>query len=63
MLSSGEIDEIFDKHSVYPQRGSYSGNTPVKFKEMIAYSIFNSAKIIQRAWRTFKRHGQNEFGE
>ena len=65
LLSSGEIDEIYDKYTVYPQYSSYSGNIPVEFKKRIAYSIFNSAKVIQQAWRTYRlrpKIWQNEFG-
>ena len=39
---------------MYPQRGFHTHNTGYEFRQRIAYSIFNSVKIIQRAWRTFK---------
>ena len=54
LLSSDEVDEIFMNYSVYPPCGYHTHNTDYEFRERIAYSIFNNAKIIQRAWRTFK---------
>jgi hypothetical protein len=53
-LSSYEINGIFINYSIYPQRGFHTHNTDYEFRQKIAYSIFNSAKIIQRAWRAFK---------
>src|SRR5437763_15140349 len=52
-LSSDEVDRIFINYSVYPPRGYHIHNTDYEFKERIAYFIFNSAKIIQQAWRAF----------
>ncbi|CAG8791591.1 26655_t:CDS:1 [Dentiscutata erythropus] len=40
--------------SVYSQCGYHVYNTDNGFREEIAYSLFNSAKIIQRAWRDYK---------
>ncbi|CAG8779593.1 24281_t:CDS:2, partial [Gigaspora margarita] len=54
LLSSDEVDEIFMNYSIYPQRGYRVYNTKNEFREKIAYSLFNGAKIIQRAWRAFK---------
>ncbi|RIA79900.1 hypothetical protein C1645_745616 [Glomus cerebriforme] len=53
-LSSNEVDVIFMSYSEYPSRGYRIYNTDYEFRERIAYSLFNSAKIIQRAWRAFK---------
>ena len=53
-LSSDKVDGIFINYSVYPSRGYHLHNTDYEFKERIAYSIFNSTKVIQRAWRVFK---------
>src|SRR6266498_5304357 len=53
-LSSDEVDEIFINYSVYPPCGYHLHNTDYKFRERIAYSIFNSTKVIQQAWRAFK---------
>ncbi len=48
-LSSDKVDGIFINYSVYPSRGYHLHNTDYEFKERIAYSIFNSTKVIQRA--------------
>ncbi|CAG8822877.1 36534_t:CDS:2, partial [Gigaspora margarita] len=53
-LSYDKVDEIFMNYSIYPQCGYRVYNTENEFREKIAYSLFNSAKIIQRAWRAFK---------
>ncbi|CAG8570815.1 1964_t:CDS:2, partial [Gigaspora margarita] len=53
-LSSDEVNEIFMNYSVYPQRGYRVFNMNNGFREKIAYSLFNSTKIIQRAWRAYK---------
>ncbi|CAG8846445.1 29071_t:CDS:2, partial [Gigaspora margarita] len=53
-LSSDKVDEIFINYSIYPQSGYCVYNMENEFREKIAYSLFNGAKIIQRAWRAFK---------
>ncbi|CAG8836630.1 16498_t:CDS:2, partial [Gigaspora margarita] len=53
-LSSDEVDEIFMNYSIYLQRGYHIYNMENEFREKIAYSLFNGAKIIQRVWRAFK---------
>ncbi|CAG8845159.1 27135_t:CDS:1, partial [Gigaspora margarita] len=54
LLSSDKVDEIFMNYSIYPQCGYRVYNMVNEFREKIAYSLFNGAKIIQQAWRAFK---------
>ncbi|RIA79067.1 hypothetical protein C1645_841602 [Glomus cerebriforme] len=54
LLSSDKVDKIFINYSVYPQHGYNKHNTDNVFRKKIAYFIFNNAKVIQWAWRTFK---------
>ncbi|CAG8524936.1 22726_t:CDS:2 [Cetraspora pellucida] len=53
-LSSDEVNEIFMNYSIYSQCGYHVYNIENEFREKIAYSLFNSAKIIQQAWRDYK---------
>ena len=50
MLNSDKIDKIFTEYSGY---GIH--NTPYEIKEPIAYYIFNSATVIQQAWRNYMK--------
>ncbi len=45
-LSSDEIDRIFINYSVYLQCDYHKHNMDNVFKKKIAYSIFNSIKVI-----------------
>ncbi len=49
LLNSDEVNRIFINYSVYLPCDYYLHNMNYKFRERIAYSIFNSTKVIQRA--------------
>jgi hypothetical protein len=53
-LSENEINEICRKYTDFPSRGFHAHNTSLEFRKKTAYHIFNSAKAIQRVWRTHK---------
>ena len=55
LLSSDKIDKIFTEYSGYSIHGHHAYNTPYEIKELIAYRIFNSATVIQRAWRNYMK--------
>ncbi|RGB27014.1 hypothetical protein C1646_769680 [Rhizophagus diaphanus] len=53
-LSKGEIYEICNKFTDFPSQ-SYRCNTDYEYElwKKTAYHIFNSAKVVQWAWRAF----------
>ena len=54
-LSKDEIYEICGKFTDFPSRGySIRCDADYELWKKTAYHIFNSTKIIQRAWRAFK---------
>ena len=55
LLSSDKIDKIFTEYSGYGIHGQHAYNTLYEIKEPIAYRIFNSATVIQRAWKNYMK--------
>ncbi|RIA91011.1 hypothetical protein C1645_737411 [Glomus cerebriforme] len=54
-LSDNEINEIYDNiYFRYRKSSEFYCRTSNEIRKKSAYHIFNSAKIIQRAWKAFK---------
>ena len=55
-LSDDEIDEIYGNIYFRYRKSSeyYSPHASKEIKKSVAYRLINSAKVIQRAWRTYK---------
>ena len=55
-LSDDEIDEIYGNIYFRYRKSSefYCSHASKEIKKSVAYRLINSAKVIQRAWRTFK---------
>jgi len=56
VLTSDEIDEIYSNIYFRYRKSSeyYSPHASKEIKKSVAYRLINSAKVIQRAWRTYK---------